>query len=94
MFETQFPVYSMFFALKSALIALYTYLKTFNMVLRNNFALFPLHNDDIILNNIVFNWIYQSITVILGWSRYDHFAVQCELLPVAVPSLVLRQKPF
>ncbi|XP_023341300.1 hexosaminidase D [Eurytemora carolleeae] len=24
-----------------------------------------------------------------GWSRYDHFAVQCELLPVAVPSLVL-----
>ena len=25
-----------------------------------------------------------------GWSRYDHFAVLCELLPVAIPSLVLN----
>ncbi len=24
------------------------------------------------------------------WSRYDHFAVLCELLPVAVPSLILN----
>lgn len=27
--------------------------------------------------------------VITGWSRYDHFAVLCELLPPATPSLVL-----
>lgn len=27
--------------------------------------------------------------VITGWSRYDHFAVLCELLPPAIPSLVL-----
>ena len=25
-----------------------------------------------------------------GWSRYDHFAVLCELLPVSIPSLVLN----
>jgi len=27
--------------------------------------------------------------LVTGWSRYDHFAVLCELLPVALPSLVL-----
>ena len=27
---------------------------------------------------------------ITGWSRYDHFAVLCELLPAAIPSLILN----
>ncbi len=29
-----------------------------------------------------------------GWSRYDHFASLCELLPVALPSLILRWSPI
>ena len=28
--------------------------------------------------------------MLAGWSRYDHFAVLCELLPVSIPSLVVN----
>lgn len=28
--------------------------------------------------------------VLTAWQRYDHFAVLCELLPAAIPSMVLN----
>jgi len=38
------------------------------------------------LNDRIRNFRGVAIT---GWSRYDHFAVLCELLPVAIPSMLL-----
>ena len=39
--------------------------------------------------NVLYNLLHH-LSLLLGWSRYDHFAVLCELLPVSVPSLIVN----
>lgn len=50
--------------------------------LRNNLAWTELLNDG---NS---NSRFEGL-ILTGWSRYDHFAALCELLPTSIPSLVI-----
>ncbi|KAL3269439.1 hypothetical protein HHI36_008509 [Cryptolaemus montrouzieri] len=45
--------------------------------------------------NVLENYKYLinfEAVIITGWQRYDHFSVLCELLPVALPSLIMNMK--
>ncbi|XP_044754980.1 hexosaminidase D-like [Coccinella septempunctata] len=44
-----------------------------------------------VVENYKFLLKFEAI-ILTGWQRYDHFSILCELLPVAIPSLLMNLK--